>query len=76
MDADRFRDDLLPFFGELERRIATDEGDWAVKGFVDIYRNVYTWMNYLTNDMARAIDSAVPYRNLAEYLTWSRPEAH
>ncbi len=28
------------------------------------------WMNYLTNDMALAIESSVPYRNLAEYLKW------
>lgn len=28
------------------------------------------WMNYLTRDMARAIDSPVPYRNLDEYLRW------
>jgi len=28
------------------------------------------WMNYLTEDMARAIDSAVPYRNLEEYWRW------
>ncbi len=28
------------------------------------------WMNYLTEDMARAIDSAVPYRNLEEYWAW------
>jgi len=28
------------------------------------------WQNYLTADMARAIDSAVPYRNLDEYLKW------
>ena len=28
------------------------------------------WMNYLTPDMARAIDSVVPYRNLEEYLVW------
>lgn len=28
------------------------------------------WMNYLTNDMAMAIDSGVPYRNLDEYLDW------
>ena len=28
------------------------------------------WMNYLTKDMARAIDSAVPYRNLDEYWQW------
>lgn len=28
------------------------------------------WMNYLNNDMARAIDSRVPYRNLGEYKLW------
>lgn len=28
------------------------------------------WMNYLTEDMARAIDSNVPYRNLKEYWIW------
>lgn len=27
-------------------------------------------MNYLANDMARAIDSDVPYRNLKEYWIW------
>jgi len=30
------------------------------------------WMNYLTEDMARAIDSAVHYRNLEEYRKWRR----
>lgn len=36
------------------------------------------WMNYLTQDMARAIDSEVPYRNLRQYLQWrdrGRPSA-
>lgn len=28
------------------------------------------WMNYLTSDMARAIDSNVPYRNIKEYNIW------
>lgn len=28
------------------------------------------WMNYLANDMARRIDSVVPYRNLNEYFAW------
>ena len=28
------------------------------------------WMNYLTKDMARSIDSSVPYKSLAEYLAW------
>lgn len=28
------------------------------------------WMNYLTADMARTIDSHIPYRNLSEYFKW------
>ena len=28
------------------------------------------WMNYLTRDMARAIDKPIPYRNLEEYFVW------
>ena len=28
------------------------------------------WMHYLTSDMARAIDSHVPYRNLETYWQW------
>jgi len=28
------------------------------------------WMNYLTKDMARAIDSPIPFHNLKEYLEW------
>jgi hypothetical protein len=30
------------------------------------------WMNYLTDDMARAIESKVPYRNLQEYFKWRK----
>ena len=30
------------------------------------------WTNYLTLDMARAIDSSQPYRNLDEYARWRR----
>ncbi len=28
------------------------------------------WRNYLTKDMALAIDSSIPYKNLAEYWDW------
>ena len=28
------------------------------------------WMNYLTEDMAMAIESEIPYRNINEYLKW------
>ncbi|HLB45545.1 MAG TPA: DNA adenine methylase [Anaerolineales bacterium] len=32
-------------------------------------------LNYLTNDMAQAIDSMPPYRNLNEYSQWrSKPQ--
>lgn len=30
------------------------------------------WMNYLTNDMAKAIDSEVPYKNISEYEIWRK----
>ncbi len=32
------------------------------------------WMNYLTSDMARAIESKVSYRNLREYWHWRNVE--
>lgn len=140
MTVDDFRNSLLTRFDEFKNYLATDAGDWVVKGFIDVYKNtiderrIYTlndlqdivsvvkdfrfllqekwriasdrpgsgntknigsikniqdliegngifasygqevfddyWMNYLTEDMARAIDSHVPYRNLAEYRKW------
>ena len=40
--------------------------------FASLGKNTFDqyWMNYLTQDMARAIDSDVPYRNIDEYLKW------
>jgi hypothetical protein len=28
--------------GELEKYVFTDNGDWTVKGFIDVYKNIYT----------------------------------
>jgi len=42
MIVDKFRDSLLGRFSEFQRAIATDTGDWVVKGFIDVYRNIYT----------------------------------
>lgn len=146
MIAEDFRERLLAHFDEFRQTLATDVGDWVVKGFLGIIysrnaqvaderrihsldglldivsvvkdftfllqekwriasyrpgsgntknigsiRNIQAlvegngpfapygreifddyWMNYLTTDMARAIDSAVPYRNLDEYWQWRR----
>ena len=39
---DPFRDLLLGYFDDLRRQVATEKGDWTVKGFIDVYQRVYT----------------------------------
>ena len=33
---------LTAFVGGLDRYVAAEDGQWTVKGFIDIYRNIYT----------------------------------
>lgn len=42
MAVDDFRESLLRHFDRFRRTLATDAGDWVVKGFIDVYRNIYT----------------------------------
>jgi len=42
MTPDELRQYLQVYFDEFRQTIATDAGDWVVKGFIDVYRNVYT----------------------------------
>jgi hypothetical protein len=42
MTEDLFRNSLLLYFDELRERVTTERGDWSVKGFIDVYRRVYT----------------------------------
>ncbi len=42
MEADKFRDELIGWLDDFHRTLATESGDWTVKGFVDVYRNIYT----------------------------------
>lgn len=42
MTVDNFRESLLTHFDKFRRTLATDDGDWVVKGFIDVYRNIYT----------------------------------
>src|SRR5215213_4797873 len=37
-----FKKALDKFADKLERYISTDNGDWTVKGFIDVYKNIYT----------------------------------
>jgi len=39
---DRFRNELLVFIDKFNNAIATQKGDWVVKGFIDIAKNIYT----------------------------------
>jgi hypothetical protein len=39
---DDFTAKLVQFVNELKGRVSTDDGQWTVKGFIDIFRNVYT----------------------------------
>ncbi len=37
-----FKKELDRFTDKLEKYVSTDNGDWSVKGFIDVYKNIYT----------------------------------
>ena len=37
-----FENSLNEFVEELKRYVSTETGDWTIKGFIDIYKNIYT----------------------------------
>lgn len=37
-----FKLKLDSFAESLEKYVSTDSGDWTVKGFIDVYKNIYT----------------------------------
>ncbi|MEJ5244830.1 MAG: type II restriction endonuclease [Bacteroidota bacterium] len=37
-----FKKELDKFAEKLKKYVSTDNGDWTVKGFIDIYKNIYT----------------------------------
>ena len=37
-----FSDALREFVSRMQSFVSTDHGEWTVKGFIDIYRNIYT----------------------------------
>lgn len=38
----RFGADLSGFASTLNSYVSTQDGQWAIKGFIDVYRNIYT----------------------------------
>lgn len=37
-----FKKELDQFTKKLTKYVSTDNGDWSVKGFIDVYKNIYT----------------------------------
>lgn len=37
-----FENGLFEFVDDLKKYISTEDGDWTIKGFIDIYKNIYT----------------------------------
>jgi len=37
-----FETALNEFVGDLKKYVSTETGDWTIKGFIDIYKNIYT----------------------------------
>lgn len=37
-----FKKEIDKFADKLERYVSTDNGDWTVKGFIDVFKNIYT----------------------------------
>ena len=37
-----FKKELDKFADRLEKYVSTDDGDWTVKGFIDVFKNIYT----------------------------------
>lgn len=42
IEKEHFAENLTQFVGTLKDHISSDDGQWTVKGFIDIFKNVYT----------------------------------
>ncbi len=42
MKLDNFQDSLLKHTEDFRKVLATPSGDWTVKGFIDVAKNIYT----------------------------------
>ncbi len=38
----KFESNLIKFINSLKKQVSTEDGQWTVKGFIDVFKNVYT----------------------------------
>ena len=39
---EEFEKSLAGFVDELQKYVLTETGEWTIKGFIDVYKNIYT----------------------------------
>jgi len=42
MDKSEFENKLKDFVKTIQKSISTEDGQWSIKGFIDLYKNIYT----------------------------------
>jgi hypothetical protein len=38
----KFESNLIKFINSLKKQVSTEDGQWTIKGFIDVFKNVYT----------------------------------
>ncbi len=41
-DKEKFETQIKNFITELQKYVSTDDGQWTIKGFIDIFKNIHT----------------------------------
>ena len=41
-EKEKFAKKLEKFVTELKEHVSSDDGQWTIKGFIDIFKNIYT----------------------------------
>lgn len=43
-EKENFRNRFLDYFEEFKKVVTTDDNEWVVKGFIDIYKNIILFL--------------------------------
>lgn len=78
---DKFEQSLDGFVDELQKYVSTKTGEWTIKGFIDVYKNIYTISSdtkivskileiHIFPEILRFADNAGYKIILAEHQNW------
>lgn len=71
MDKETFFKLLREAVGSFDKAISTEDGNWVVKGFIDVYKNIYT-ISTDTKVISKIIELYIfrRYWNLPLRMNW------